>query len=237
MRRRTAVYGLDHRDGPRRRTGSTRRSRAWVTVRPGRRPGYEETFVGPEYEILADLDQRLTQLEPRRDRHMERRGVSTCRSSADRARALTACSSGCGSSWTRNLPDATTRRCPATRVRTGPAGHEHEPHRRLPPVSGVDVWGPRAAPSRAPLKSIARAVGRPRGRSRSTAPRIPRPCRKRGPLHTAYAASRRPRPGPPSSPEAPLGPPQPGSSTGSRAPPGQVRRALGCLADPRPSSA
>ena len=62
MRRRTAVYGLDIETDT--TTNGLDPAVASVVTVALASPGYEETFVGPEYEILADLDHRLTQLEP-----------------------------------------------------------------------------------------------------------------------------------------------------------------------------
>jgi hypothetical protein len=62
MRRRLAVYGLDIE------TDTTINGLdpgvARVLTVALASPGFEETFVGEEHELLADLDERLAQLEP-----------------------------------------------------------------------------------------------------------------------------------------------------------------------------
>jgi len=62
MRRRPMVYGLDIE------TDTTENGLdpgvARVVTVALASPGYEETFTGPEHELLGDLDERLGQLEP-----------------------------------------------------------------------------------------------------------------------------------------------------------------------------
>jgi uncharacterized protein YprB with RNaseH-like and TPR domain len=62
MRRRPAVYGLDIETDTR-ENGLDPRVAAVVTVALAC-PGYEEVFTGSEPQLLADLDERLAQLEP-----------------------------------------------------------------------------------------------------------------------------------------------------------------------------
>jgi DNA polymerase elongation subunit (family B) len=62
MRRRAAVYGLDIETDT--TIDGLDPAVAPVVTAALASPGYEETFVGHEYEILAGLDQRLAELEP-----------------------------------------------------------------------------------------------------------------------------------------------------------------------------
>jgi DNA polymerase elongation subunit (family B) len=62
MRRRTPVYGLDIETDT--TVDGLDPAVAPILTVALASPGYEETFVGPEYEILAEVDQRLAQLEP-----------------------------------------------------------------------------------------------------------------------------------------------------------------------------
>jgi DNA polymerase elongation subunit (family B) len=62
MRRRTAVYGLDIETDT--TVDGLDPAVAPILTVALASPGFEETFVGPEYEILAEVDQRLAQLEP-----------------------------------------------------------------------------------------------------------------------------------------------------------------------------
>jgi DNA polymerase family B, exonuclease domain len=62
MRRRPAVYGLDIETDTT-ENGLDPRVAAVVTVALAG-PGYEEVFTGPEPELLADVDERIGQLEP-----------------------------------------------------------------------------------------------------------------------------------------------------------------------------
>jgi DNA polymerase elongation subunit (family B) len=62
MRRRPAVYGLDIETDTT-INGLDPRVAAVVTVALAC-PGYEEVFTGPEESLLADLDERLDELEP-----------------------------------------------------------------------------------------------------------------------------------------------------------------------------
>lgn len=62
MRRRQAVYGLDIETDT--STNGLDPGVARVVTVALASPGYEETFTGPEHELLGDLDQRLGQLEP-----------------------------------------------------------------------------------------------------------------------------------------------------------------------------
>jgi DNA polymerase elongation subunit (family B) len=62
MRRRPAVYGLDIETDT--STNGLDPSVARVLTVALASPGFEETFVGPEHELLAELDDRLLQLEP-----------------------------------------------------------------------------------------------------------------------------------------------------------------------------
>ncbi len=62
MRRRPAVYGLDIETDTT-ENGLDPRVAAVVTVALAG-PGYEEVFTGPEAELLADVDERISQLEP-----------------------------------------------------------------------------------------------------------------------------------------------------------------------------
>jgi hypothetical protein len=62
MRRRPAVYGLDIETDT--STNGLDPTVARVVTVALASPGFEETFVGPEHELLADLDERLGQLEP-----------------------------------------------------------------------------------------------------------------------------------------------------------------------------
>jgi DNA polymerase elongation subunit (family B) len=62
MRKRPPVYGLDIETDTR-ENGLDPSVAAVVTVALAA-PGYEEVFVGPEAELLADLDDRLGELEP-----------------------------------------------------------------------------------------------------------------------------------------------------------------------------
>ncbi len=62
MRRRPAVYGLDIETDTS-ENGLDPRVAAVVTVALAS-PGYEEVFTGPEPQLLADLDERLAQMEP-----------------------------------------------------------------------------------------------------------------------------------------------------------------------------
>jgi DNA polymerase elongation subunit (family B) len=62
MRRRPAVYGLDIETDT--STNGLDPSVAPVLTVALASPGFEETFVGPEHELLAELDDRLAQLEP-----------------------------------------------------------------------------------------------------------------------------------------------------------------------------
>lgn len=62
MRRRPAVYGLDIETDTT-ENGLDPRVAAVVTIALAG-PGYEEVFTGEEHVLLADLDERLHQLEP-----------------------------------------------------------------------------------------------------------------------------------------------------------------------------
>jgi DNA polymerase elongation subunit (family B) len=62
MRRRPAVYGLDIETDTT-TNGLDPAVAAVVTVALAH-PGYEEVFTGPEHRLLADLDERLAELEP-----------------------------------------------------------------------------------------------------------------------------------------------------------------------------
>ncbi len=62
MRRRPAVYGLDIETDTT-ENGLDPRVAAVVTVALAG-PGYEEVFTGPEADLLADVDERIAQLEP-----------------------------------------------------------------------------------------------------------------------------------------------------------------------------
>lgn len=62
MRRRPAVYGLDIETDTS-ENGLDPRVAAVVTIALAG-PGYEEVFTGPEPELLAEVDERLRQLEP-----------------------------------------------------------------------------------------------------------------------------------------------------------------------------
>jgi DNA polymerase elongation subunit (family B) len=62
MRRRPAVYGLDIETDTT-ENGLDPRVASVVTVALAG-PGYEEVFTGPEHVLLAELDERLQQLEP-----------------------------------------------------------------------------------------------------------------------------------------------------------------------------
>ncbi|MDP1819723.1 MAG: 3'-5' exonuclease [Acidimicrobiales bacterium] len=62
MRRRPTVYGLDIETDTTENGLDPAVARV-VTVALAS-PGYEETFTGPEHELLGELDQRLGQLEP-----------------------------------------------------------------------------------------------------------------------------------------------------------------------------
>ena len=62
MRRRAAVYGLDIETDT--TVDGLDPAVAPILTVALASPGFEETFVGPEYEILAEVDQRLAQLEP-----------------------------------------------------------------------------------------------------------------------------------------------------------------------------
>jgi DNA polymerase elongation subunit (family B) len=62
MRRRGPVYGLDIETDT--TTNGLDPSVARVVTVALASPGYEETFTGPEHELLFDLDQRLSRLEP-----------------------------------------------------------------------------------------------------------------------------------------------------------------------------
>ena len=62
MRRRAAVYGLDIETDT--TIDGLDPAVARVLTVALASPGYEETFVGPEHELLAELDERLAQLEP-----------------------------------------------------------------------------------------------------------------------------------------------------------------------------
>lgn len=62
MRRRPTVYGLDIETDTT-ENGLDPRVAAVVTVALAG-PGYEEVFTGPEPELLAELDDRIGQLEP-----------------------------------------------------------------------------------------------------------------------------------------------------------------------------
>jgi uncharacterized protein YprB with RNaseH-like and TPR domain len=62
MRRRTAVYGLDIETDT--TVDGLDPTVARIVTVALASPGFEETFVGPEYEILAEVDQRLAELEP-----------------------------------------------------------------------------------------------------------------------------------------------------------------------------
>jgi uncharacterized protein YprB with RNaseH-like and TPR domain len=62
MRRRPAVYGLDIETDTS-ENGLDPRVAAVVTVALAG-PGYEEVFTGPEHALLADVDERISQLEP-----------------------------------------------------------------------------------------------------------------------------------------------------------------------------
>ncbi len=62
MRRRPVVYGLDIETDTT-ENGLDPRVAAVVTVALAG-PGYEEIFTGPEHVLLAELDERLRQLEP-----------------------------------------------------------------------------------------------------------------------------------------------------------------------------
>ncbi len=62
MRRLPPVYGLDIETDT--TTNGLDPSVAPVVTAALASPGFEEAFVGPEHELLADLDERLAQLEP-----------------------------------------------------------------------------------------------------------------------------------------------------------------------------
>ena len=62
MRRRPAIYGLDIETDTT-ENGLDPRVAAVVTIALAG-PTYEEVFTGPEHQILADVDQRLAELEP-----------------------------------------------------------------------------------------------------------------------------------------------------------------------------
>ncbi len=62
MRRRPAVYGLDIETDTT-ENGLDPGVASIVTVALAS-PGFEETFTGPEYELLAALDERIAHLEP-----------------------------------------------------------------------------------------------------------------------------------------------------------------------------
>jgi DNA polymerase elongation subunit (family B) len=62
MRRRGPVYGLDIETDT--TTNGLDPSVARVITVALASPGYEETFTGPEHELLFELDQRLARLEP-----------------------------------------------------------------------------------------------------------------------------------------------------------------------------
>jgi hypothetical protein len=62
MRRRPAVYGLDIETDT--TTNGLDPAVARVLTVALASPGFEETFVGEEHELLAELDVRLAQLEP-----------------------------------------------------------------------------------------------------------------------------------------------------------------------------
>jgi uncharacterized protein YprB with RNaseH-like and TPR domain len=62
MRRRVPVYGLDIETDT--SIDGLDPSVARVLTVALASPGFEETFVGPEHELLAELDERLADLEP-----------------------------------------------------------------------------------------------------------------------------------------------------------------------------